>query len=154
MALQCGIIGIANVGKSTLVNYLAQEDRVIVSEIPGTTRDSVDVRIEIGGSSFVVIDTAGIRRKRAIQDSVDFYGQARSARAIRRADVVLFLLDATCDISNVDSHIGADILAAMKPVILCITKWDLAEGYTGNDPVCQFINAVLLTFLFRQLLQE
>ena len=72
------IVGKMNAGKSTLVNYLAREERVIVSEIPGTTRDSVDVRVELDGESFIVIDTAGVRRKKSIQDSVEFYGQARA----------------------------------------------------------------------------
>lgn len=127
------VVGKMNAGKSSLVNYLAREDRVITSEIPGTTRDSVDVRVEIEGTAFVVIDTAGIRRKKSIQDSIEFYGQARAARAIRRADVVLFLMDAAEKISSVDKSIAAAILEAYKPCILCLNKWDLAKG-AGKDP--------------------
>jgi GTP-binding protein len=127
------VVGKMNAGKSTLVNFLANEDRVIVSEIPGTTRDSVDVRVEIDGTQFVVIDTAGVRRKRAIQDSVDFYGQARSARAIRRADVVLLLLDVTHEVTSVDKRIADDVRGAYKPCILCLNKWDLVEGHMPGD---------------------
>jgi GTP-binding protein len=126
------IVGKMNAGKSTLVNFLAREERVIVSEIPGTTRDSVDVRVEINGLKLLVIDTAGIRKKRSIQDSVAFYGQARSARAIRRADVVLLLLDVTEKVSAVDKRIAEAVREAYKPCILCLNKWDLAEGYTPD----------------------
>jgi GTP-binding protein len=119
-----------NAGKSTLVNYLAQEDRVIVSKIPGTTRDSVDVRVEIDGQQLIVIDTAGLRKKQSIQDSVEFYGQARAARAIRRADVVLLMVDCTRDISQVDKQLANMVTDAFKPCVLCITKWDLAGELT------------------------
>ena len=121
------VVGRMNAGKSTLVNRLARGPRVIVSEIPGTTRDSVDVRVEMGDLRFTVIDTAGIRRKRSIQDSVEFYGQARAARAIRRADAVLLLLDATREISSVDKRIAAEVLDSYKPCIVCLNKWDRVD---------------------------
>lgn len=121
------IVGKMNAGKSTLVNHLAKEERVIVSEIPGTTRDSVDVRVQIEGNKFIVIDTAGLRRKKSIQDSIEFYGQARAAKAIRRADVVLFLKDVSQEVTAVDKTIAALIEEHCKPCILAMTKWDLAD---------------------------
>jgi len=122
------IVGKMNAGKSTLVNYLAKENRVIVSEIPGTTRDSVDVRVEIDGNQFIAIDTAGLRKKKSIQDSVDFYGQARATKAIRRADVVILLKDVTQEVSSVDKKIATVIMENYKPCIIALTKWDLTKA--------------------------
>ncbi len=131
--IKVAVVGKMNAGKSTLVNHLARENRVIVSDVPGTTRDSVDVAFRVGGRKFVVIDTAGIRRKKAIQDSVEFYGQARAERAIRRADVVVLLIDATTEISLVDKKIADLVITSYKPCVLAVSKWDLAEGHTPDE---------------------
>lgn len=149
-APKIAIVGKMNSGKSTLVNHLAKEDRVIVSEIPGTTRDSVDVRVTLDNQTFVVIDTAGLRRKKSVRDSVEFYGQARAARAIRRADLVLFLIDVERDVSLVDKGIADAILAEHKPCILCLTKWDLAEGYS-TDAYTEYITSRLPNLRFAPL---
>ncbi len=125
--MKIAIVGKRNAGKSTLINTLVDEDRVIVSEIPGTTRDSVDVRFEINGKTFIAIDTAGIRKKKQIQDSVEFYSMSRVERSIRRADVVLLFIDMPRKISQVDKKIGDFIKTQFKPCILVINKWDLAE---------------------------
>jgi GTP-binding protein len=122
------IVGKRNAGKSTLINTLAKEQRVIVSEVPGTTRDSVDVRFEIDGKQFLAIDTAGVRKKRQVKDSIEFYSMARAERSIRRADVVLFLIDATLKISEVDKKLGEYIVSESKPCIIVINKWDLVKG--------------------------
>ena len=119
--------GQRNVGKSTLLNALAGEERVIVSEIPGTTRDSVDVRISFGDRHFTAIDTAGVRKKRKLANSVEFYSQLRSLESVRRADVVLFLIDATCEVSQVDKKLAQAIIEARKPCVLVVNKWDLAD---------------------------
>ncbi len=125
--VQLAIVGRMNAGKSTLVNALAGEQRVIVSKVPGTTRDAVDVPFMVGGRRFVAIDTAGMRKGRTISDSVDFYGQSRALRAVRRADVVLLLLDATRDVSRIDRQIGGMISEACVPAVIVVTKWDLAR---------------------------
>lgn len=125
--IKLAIVGKRNAGKSTLINTLAKEQRVIVSEVPGTTRDSVDVRFEVDGKQFLAIDTAGVRKKRQVKDSIEFYSMARSERSIRRADIVLFLIDATLKISEVDKKLGDYILSEYKPCIIVINKWDLVH---------------------------
>ncbi len=125
--LKIALVGRRNVGKSTLLNSLAQTDRMIVSEIAGTTRDSVDVRFELDGKSFVAIDTPGVRKQKSLANDVEYYGLTRSQRSIRRADIVLVLLDATQTISQVDKHLISDIEAAGKPCIFVANKWDLAK---------------------------
>lgn len=127
------IVGKRNAGKSTLVNAIArifedEPDRVIVSEVPGTTRDSVDVRFEKDGKSLVVIDTAGVRKKRhMVNDDIEFYSFHRAQRSIRRADVVLLLIDASETVSEPDKKLGRYIVDQHKPVIIVINKWDLAK---------------------------
>lgn len=131
--IKVAVVGRMNAGKSSLVNRLAAEERVIVSSVPGTTRDSVDVSFRVAGRDFVIIDTAGIRRKRSIQDSVEFYGQARAERAVRRSDAVILMLDATQDISSVDKKIADLVLSSYKPCVLAISKWDLAKEHTTEE---------------------
>jgi GTP-binding protein len=127
------IVGKRNAGKSTLVNSIAQlyegeGDRVIVSEIPGTTRDSVDVRFEKDGRSLVVIDTAGVRKKRhMVTNDIEFYSFHRAQRSVRRADVVMLLIDATEPISEPDKKLAQYVAEEFKPVLLVINKWDLAK---------------------------
>lgn len=122
------IVGKRNAGKSTLINTLAKEHRVIVSEVAGTTRDSIDVRFEMEGKKFMAIDTAGVRKKKQVHDSIEFYSMSRAERSIRRADVVLFLIDATVKISEVDKKLGEYIISESKPCIIVINKWDLVRG--------------------------
>jgi len=131
--LMLAIIGKRNAGKSSLVNALAGEERMIVSEIAGTTRDAVDVRFEMDGRSVIAIDTAGLRRKKSFAGRVEWFAFDRAKRAIERADVVLFMIDATVPISQVDEQLGALVQKAFKPCILVVNKWDLADGQKGND---------------------
>src|SRR5437588_3310231 len=104
--MKIAIVGRRNTGKSTFVNSLAQSERMIVSEVPGTTRDSVDVRFERDGKVFIAIDTAGVRRQRSVASDVEFYSLARAQRSIRRADVVLLFLDASQRIGKVDKQLA------------------------------------------------
>jgi GTPase len=123
--MKVAIVGRRNTGKSTLVNTLAQAERMIVSEVPGTTRDSVDVRFELDGKVFIAIDTPGVRKKKSIASDIDFYGLHRAQRSIRRADVVLLFFDASQRISNVDKQLCDSIAQQYKPCIFVANKWDL-----------------------------
>ena len=124
--LRLAIVGRRNVGKSTFINQLAEEDRVIVSEVAGTTRDSIDVRFEVDGKAFVAIDTPGVRKKKSLANDIEFYGLVRAQRSIRRADIVLMFFDASQTISKVDKQLVEEISEHYKPCIFVINKWDLA----------------------------
>lgn len=124
--MKLAVVGRRNVGKSTFLNALAGEERVIVSEIAGTTRDSIDLRFEVDGRTLVAIDTPGVRRKKSLANDVEYYGTVRAQQSIRRADVVLMTFDATRTISKVDKQLVADIVDAHKPCIFVVNKWDLA----------------------------
>ncbi len=122
--MKVAIVGRRNVGKSTFINTLVNAPRMIVSEIPGTTRDSVDVRFELDGKPFIAIDTPGIRRAKSRQTDIDFYGTHRAQRSIRRADVVFLFFDATQRISKVDKQLCDYIAQQYKPCIFVVNKWD------------------------------
>lgn len=130
--MRIALVGRRNAGKSTFVNALAGEERVIVSEIAGTTRDSVDVRFEMDGRSLVAIDTAGLRKRTKLDGAVEFFAMQRMYASIERADVVLMCLDATQDISGIDKRLGKAVTDAFKPCIIVVTKWDLVEGRKGR----------------------
>jgi GTP-binding protein len=138
--MKVAIVGRRNVGKSTFVNTLAQSKRMIVSEIPGTTRDSVDVRFELDGKSFIAIDTPGIRRPESRGAPIDFYGTHRAQRSIRRADVVLLFLDATQRISKVDKQLCDYIGQNYKPCILVVNKWDLMAKAMPTDKWVRYLH--------------
>ena len=126
--MKVAIVGRRNVGKSTLVNTLTHAERMIVSEVPGTTRDSVDVRFELDGKAFMAIDTPGFRRGKSIHTDVEFYSSHRAQRSIRRADVVLLFFDATQRISKVDKQLCDYIAQQYKPCMFVVNKWDLTGG--------------------------
>jgi GTPase len=137
--LELAIVGRRNAGKSTFINSLAQAERVIVSELPGTTRDSVDVRFERDGKTFVAIDTAGVRHRSSLANSIEFYSMARAERSIRRADVVLHFLDATQKISRVDKQLTDFILENHKPAIFVVNKWDLVKDQVSMPEFAEYI---------------
>jgi GTP-binding protein len=142
-AMKVAIVGKRNAGKSTLVNAIVGSERVIVSEIPGTTRDAVDVRFEKDGKTIIVIDTAGIRKKGKMAGSIEFYGYVRATRSIRRADVVLFIIDATVPVSQVDKKLAKFIAEEHKSCIIIINKWDLAKESAATDDYHEYLTKLL-----------
>jgi len=122
------IVGKRNAGKSTFINALVQEERVIVSERPGTTRDAVDVHFEKDGKTYIAIDTAGLRRRAQMHHAVEFFSFTRAEAAIRRAEVVLMFFDATVELSKVDKKLAMMVRDSSKPCALVVNKWDLAVG--------------------------
>jgi GTP-binding protein len=123
--MKLAMVGRRNVGKSTFVNALAHEERVITSPVAGTTRDSIDVRFEVDGHAFLAIDTPGLRRTKSRTTDLDFYSTHRAERSIRRADVVLLFFDATEPIGKVDKQLAETITEEAKPVVFVVNKWDL-----------------------------
>src|SRR6476661_580077 len=122
--MKVAIVGRRNVGKSTFVNTLAKAERMIVSEVPGTTRDSVDVLFELDSKTFIAIDTPGLKRTKSVKTDIDFYSTHRAQRSIRRADVVLLFFDATQQISKVDKQLCDYIAQQYKPCVFVVNKWD------------------------------
>mgnify|MGYP000529114392 CR=1 FL=1 len=129
-SLKIAIVGRPNVGKSSLLNRILGEERVIVSPVPGTTRDAIDTRIVWQGQPITLIDTAGIRRRGRIDPGVERYSVLRALKAIKRADVALLLVDATEGATAQDAHIAGFILEEMKSVIVLVNKWDAVEKDT------------------------
>ena len=123
--MKIAIVGRRNVGKSTLINTMVNDERMIVSEVAGTTRDSVDVRFELDGKTMVAIDTPGLRRSKSVKTDIDFYGTHRAHRSIRHADVILMMFDASKRLSKVDKKLCSYIEQYYKPAILVVNKWDL-----------------------------
>ncbi len=121
------IVGRPNVGKSSLLNRLLGEERVIVSPIPGTTRDAVDTHLTYHGTPITLIDTAGIRRRGRIHPGVEKYSVLRALKAVERAEVILLLIDASEGVTAQDAHIGGMAIEKLKGIVLLINKWDLVE---------------------------
>ena len=126
--IKFSIIGRPNVGKSSLVNALLNEDRVIVSNIAGTTRDSIDTEFNYNNEKYVVIDTAGMRKKGRIYESVEKYSFLRSLKAIDRSDVCVLVIDAETGIVEHDKHIAGYAIDAGKPIVLVVNKWDTIDN--------------------------
>jgi GTP-binding protein len=138
------IVGRPNAGKSSLLNRLLGEDRVIVSPIPGTTRDAIDTALTYHGQKVTLIDTAGIRRRGRIEPGVEKYSVLRALKAIERADVVLVMIDAQEGVTAQDTHIAGMVIDKHKSVVLIINKWDLIEkdAYT-MDAYSQQVRSAL-----------
>ncbi len=125
--LSVAIVGRPNVGKSSLLNRLVGEERVLVSELPGTTRDAIDTLLTIGDRQYRLIDTAGIRRRGKVRLRAERFSVARARRNIDRCDVAVLVLDATQPFSAQDAHIAGYVLDAFKPLVVAVNKWDLVE---------------------------
>jgi GTP-binding protein len=141
--MKVAIVGRRNAGKSSFTNALAGEDRVIVSEIAGTTRDAIDVRFEVGGRTFVAIDTAGVRKRKSWADDVEFYSNVRTDQSIRRADVCLLVLDATDKISQVEKHLAMELIEQAKPTLIVLNKWDLMPKKAKVEDFIEYLGQEL-----------
>ncbi len=141
--LRIAVVGKRNVGKSTFVNALAGEERVIVSEKPGTTRDAVDVTIERDGRRWVLVDTAGLRKKQRVENSVELFSRVRTEEAAERADVVVFMLDAMEKVTELDKRIAALIEEEKKPCAVVLNKFDLVPAGHGPDEFARYITKAL-----------
>jgi GTP-binding protein len=123
-AIRVAILGRPNVGKSTLLNKLVGEERTIVSDIPGTTRDAIDTVLERDGKTFVLVDTAGLRRKRKQRQGVDYYSELRAIEAAERADVAVVMIDASEGIVDQDLHVADVARKEQNSTLLVLSKWD------------------------------
>jgi GTP-binding protein len=133
------IVGRRNVGKSTFINTLSESERMIVSEVAGTTRDSVDVRFDLDDQTMVAIDTPGLRRGKS-QTDIDFYGTHRAHRSIRHADVVLMMFDCTQRISKVDRKLCNYIEQNYKPCVFVVNKWDKMAAHMKTQQWADYIH--------------
>ena len=146
--LKIAIVGKPNVGKSSLTNCLVGKERVIVSDIAGTTRDAVEVPFSKNGKDYLLIDTAGLRRKRSVEDgTVERYSVFRTLESIRRADVVLVLFDVTQDISEQDVRIAGLVHEEQKPTVIVMNKWDAVEKDTFTQNKIKEKLAIDLAFM-------
>ncbi|MFA4837821.1 MAG: ribosome biogenesis GTPase Der [Dehalococcoidia bacterium] len=134
--IKMAILGRPNVGKSMLLNALLGQDRMIVSDVPGTTRDSVDTIVERDGRRALMIDTAGIRRRGRIDRGIETYSVMRALRSIERSDVCLLVLDATDMLKEQDAHIAGYVKEAYKGILIVVNKWDLAGGRALTKKGC------------------
>ncbi len=148
-AIRIAVIGRPNAGKSQFINKLIGEERVIVSEIPGTTRDSVDTPFEFDGQKYILIDTAGLRKKAKVKEDIEYYTNLRTLRAIDNCDIALIIIDATRGLEGQDMKIIEDAVDARRGVVMAINKWDLIEkdGKTADD-MERKINEQLKQFAF------
>lgn len=125
--IHIAVIGEPNVGKSSLVNAILKEERSIVSDVQGTTRDAIDTAFEHEGRSYVIVDTAGIRKRGKVYESVEKYSVLRAMSAIERCDVALFLIDGAAGIREQDKHVAGYAAEAGKPIVIVVNKWDAVE---------------------------
>jgi GTP-binding protein len=127
------IVGRPNVGKSTLVNRLLGEERVIAFDQPGTTRDAIEIELEWHGKRYTLVDTAGIRRRGKVFEAVEKFSVVKTLHAIERAHVVILVVDAEADIADQDAHIGGYILEAGRALVVAVNKWDAIESDKRKD---------------------
>ncbi|HHV47622.1 MAG TPA: ribosome biogenesis GTPase Der [Rhodocyclaceae bacterium] len=127
------IVGRPNVGKSTLINTLLGEERVIAFDAPGTTRDSIEIDFERGGNSYVLIDTAGMRKRGKVFEAIEKFSVVKTLQAIEDANVVILMVDAQADISDQDAHIADFIVQSGRALVVAVNKWDGLDGYVREQ---------------------
>ena len=134
-SLAIAVVGRPNAGKSSFINAVLKDERAIVSELPGTTRDAVDIAYEHGSDRFVFIDTAGIRRRGSHSTSVEVFSVMRAERSIRRADLCILMIDLSSGVTAQDKRIAGLIQSARKACLLILNKWDLVKPLQGSSQV-------------------
>jgi len=144
--MDIAVVGKPNVGKSSLVNYILGQERVIVSDIPGTTRDAIDTVVEYNELKYKLIDTAGLRRKSRVKESVEYYSNIRSIKAIERSDAVLMMIDALEGVTEQDKKIAGYAHDHGKPIVIAVNKWDLVEK--DNKTMDEFIDNIYYEMKF------
>ena len=132
-AIRVAIVGRPNVGKSTLINTLLGEERVIAFDAPGTTRDSIEIDFERGGRKYVLIDTAGMRKRGKVFETIEKFSVVKTLQSIEDANVVLLMVDAQADISDQDAHIADFIVQSGRALVVAVNKWDGLDAYTREQ---------------------
>lgn len=148
-AVKVALVGRPNVGKSSFINRLIGEPRLLVTPVPGTTRDAVDTPLELDDQKYILIDTAGLRRKYKVRENVEFYTTLRAARAIERCDVAVVLVDASAGLTAQDQRILEKVVANRRAAVLAVNKWDLVEKNSITAArYTKAINAILAKYAF------
>ena len=132
-AVRVAIVGRPNVGKSTLINTLLGEERVIAFDAPGTTRDSIEIDFERGGRKYVLVDTAGMRKRGKVFESIEKFSVVKTLKSIEDANVVILMVDAQADVSEQDAHIADFIVQSGRALVVAVNKWDGLDAYTREQ---------------------
>ncbi len=132
-AVRVAIVGRPNVGKSTLINTLLGEERVIAFDAPGTTRDSIEIDFERGGKKYVLVDTAGMRKRGKVFEAIEKFSVVKTLQAIEDANVVILMVDAQADVSEQDAHIADFIVQSGRALVVAVNKWDGLDAYTREQ---------------------
>ncbi len=132
-AVRVAIVGRPNVGKSTLINTLLGEERVIAFDAPGTTRDSIEIDFERAGKKYVLVDTAGMRKRGKVFESIEKFSVVKTLKAIEDANVVILMVDAQADVSEQDAHIADFIVQSGRALVVAVNKWDGLDAYTREQ---------------------
>jgi len=130
--IRIAIIGMPNVGKSSIANVLLGQEKSIVTDIPGTTRDSIDSRLKYYGKTYVLVDTAGLRKKAKVKENIEYYSSLRAHRAIKNSHVVIVIIDAMKGFGSQDQQIVHEVIEKGKGLVLAVNKWDLVEKETNT----------------------